>query len=136
MTKEMIVSEYASDCPDSTESTVLMHATNRIDADSSIIYGHILSNVNYKPLIGASVVLTEVDTRKQTGAVSDFDGEFLLILEAGTYNLEVNSIGSDSVVVANMEIGNNVIHKLLIGLNCHDVSDIVVRTGLSVVELE
>lgn len=136
MTKEMIVSEYASVCPDSTESTVLMHATNRIDADSSIIYGHILSNVNYKPLIGASVVLTEVDTRKQIGAVSDFDGEFLLILEAGTYNLEVNFIGSDSVAVPELVIRNKEIHKLLIGFNCHDVSEIVVSTGHGVREQE
>jgi hypothetical protein len=134
MTKEMIISEYASACPDSTESTILMHTKSQIDADSSIFYGHVLHNSNYKPMIGATVVLTKVDTRKQIGAVTDFEGKFLIILDAGTYDMEVNSIGSDSVVVTNLEIYNKEIHKFLVGLNCHDFSEIVVRTGHRVVE--
>lgn len=85
-------------------------------------------------MIGATVVLTKVDTRKQIGAVADFEGEFLIILDAGTYDMEVNSIGSDSVVVTNLEINGKEIHKLLVGLNCHDFSEIVVRTGHSVAE--
>lgn len=131
MSKEMMVSKYASTCPDSTESRILIQSASHIDADSSIIYGHILSNVDYKPMIGATVVLTNPDTDKQIGTVTDFDGEFLIILEAGMYNMEVKYIGSDSVALMNLAIRNREILKLLIGLNCKDFSDIVVKTGYS-----
>jgi len=68
-------------------------------AQKATIRGKIIDKETGETLIGATIVI-EGTTK---GTVTDFDGNYTLITEPGTYNLKISYISYETVVVTDVE---------------------------------
>ncbi len=78
---------------------LLLLSTSIISAEG-IIRGKIIDGDNGEPIMGANVIVK--GTSK--GTVSDFDGNFTLILEKGVYNLEFSLLGYKKSLVNDLNV--------------------------------
>lgn len=78
------------------------------------IEGRVFNKLNNDPLPFSSLLITST----QTGTVSDYDGYFIISgIEPGFYTLTVSSLGFESIVTQEIQVTNNKVANIEIGLN-------------------
>ncbi len=73
---------------------------NMAYSQKGTIRGQIIDGENGEPLFSANAILVGT----QNGATSDFDGNFEIIADPGTYDLEISFIGLSSVTITGVEV--------------------------------
>ena len=64
------------------------------------IRGTVFDEGTGEPLFGVAVLVVET----QTGAVTDFDGDFQIQVDPGTYSLKISFISYNTVEISNIEV--------------------------------
>lgn len=95
---------------------VLMLSTSSIMA--GIVKGVVTDFQSGEPLVGANVMLRNVDNKKDVyGAATDKNGAYLISpVPAGTYTLNVTFMGYAKYVVQNLEVSENRMRKINVEL--------------------
>jgi TonB-dependent receptor len=95
-------------------------------AQKGTLRGSVIDNVTGEPLIGVTVVVKGTTI----GAISDFEGDFELKLDAGTYDLEASYVSYTSTTIAGVEIrpGNTVVlDQVRLSEDVMELSEIVIQ---------
>ncbi|MFC0262454.1 TonB-dependent receptor [Fontibacter flavus] len=80
--------------------TMIFIVPGNAHAQKGTIRGSIFDATNGEPLFGVSVLVVET----QTGAVTDFDGDFTIQVDPGTYSLKISFISYNSIEIGNVEV--------------------------------
>jgi hypothetical protein len=86
-----------------------------VDTTIAFISGHIIDKNNLKPIKLASVILTKENSEKTFGIPTDSLGYFSINIPADNYNLEISSIGYNSIK-KNLSFGTGEIREIEVSL--------------------
>lgn len=84
----------------STLAILLFVMPTMLMAQKGTIRGQVLDGENAEPLFAANAVVKGT----QIGATTDFDGFFELMVEPGTYQLEISFIGMTSLTITDVKV--------------------------------
>ena len=114
--KKYNLEQFSVNPINSRKSTLFDHSNERIKGDSCILFGHIIDNYDFSPLIGSTIIARNFDTDSIIGTVANSNGNFILFPNPGKYELTISSIGYDNLQIVEIECRKGEINKILIGL--------------------
>lgn len=88
------------------------------------VTGNIKDATNEEPLIGANIFVKEMNE----GASTDVDGNYVLLLEAGEYNLEISYVGYETSNLV-VEVRNRGRLDLLLSNEANTLGEIVISSS-------
>ncbi len=95
-------------------SLILLLLTVSSFAQSGLLTGKIIDASTKEPLVGANVLITELEN---TGTASDLNGKFKIKLPVGSYSIKVSLIGFTTVIRTDIVIKTNSVSYVEIQLS-------------------